>query len=127
MKTCIKCNKKKPIDKFGNHPTARDGKRNQCESCRYKQRASKPDHKTKQRNWNLMRYGLTIEDFNLLAKSQNNKCAICKTDSKLFVDHDHVTKKVRGLLCHHCNSMLGLVKDSPQILERAIHYLDLGR
>lgn len=42
---------------------------------------------------------------------------------RIHVDHDHATGQIRGLLCFGCNSILGLVKDSPDILQRAIGYL----
>lgn len=45
-----------------------------------------------------------------LLAHQNNKCAICKgepNDKLLILDHNHVTKAVRGLLCYKCNSALG--------------------
>lgn len=39
------------------------------------------------------------------------------------VDHDHVTGKVRGLLCRQCNSALGFAGDNPERLERLARYL----
>jgi hypothetical protein len=61
---------------------------------------------------------------------QNHKCAICGIDEKeavkqkLYVDHCHTTGNIRELLCHSCNAALGLMKDSIQILTKAIAYLD---
>ena len=65
----------------------------------------------------------------MLFRSQNNKCAVCNTDRielkrNLCVDHDHVTLKVRGLLCDTCNRSLGLLKDNIEILKSAIKYLE---
>lgn len=63
----------------------------------------------------------------LLAK-QHNKCAICsnpvgvkKKDCSL--DHCHRTGRVRGVLCHLCNSALGFFRDDPKLLYLAIKYL----
>lgn len=125
MKTCIRCKESKDLDKFENHSTAKDGKRNQCSACRYAIRLDRdPNYRNKQREWNLGRYGITVAEYDSMLSKQNKKCAVCKDESKLVIDHDHKTKKVRGLLCHHCNTMLGLAKDSPQILQGAIHYLE---
>lgn len=70
---------------------------------------------------------LTRERFDALLSSQGG-CAICGSDSprsKLdwAVDHDHGTGKVRGILCHSCNRLLGAAGDSEQVLGRAIAYL----
>lgn len=60
---------------------------------------------------------------------QQGKCAICGGDPKfpnrrLCVDHDHATGHFRGLLCGHCNTAIGLMKDSPEIMRKAIAYLE---
>ena len=60
------------------------------------------------------RYGLSAEDYNKLLARQNGVYGICKRPGrKLCVDHCHATGKVRGLLCHNCNSGLGLYNDNP--------------
>ena len=76
------------------------------------------------------RNGIDIDKYNLLLESQNYKCAICgsketgRIDIKYFnVDHCHKTGKIRGLLCHSCNRMLGDAKDDPNILSKGIDYL----
>ena len=51
---------------------------------------------------------------------------ICKSPpghKSLHIDHDHKTGKVRGLLCHGCNTAIGLMKDDVNILTKAIEYL----
>jgi hypothetical protein len=61
-------------------------------------------------------------------KEQQGKCKICETTDtgrygRFHVDHNHKTKEVRALLCHHCNTALGLFKDSPKNLKKALSYL----
>lgn len=75
----------------------------------------------------LRKYGLTPDRYLELLHLQGNACAICQTsfeDMSPRVDHCHTTKVVRGLLCHHCNSMLGYAKDNQQTLTRAVAYLE---
>jgi hypothetical protein len=71
-------------------------------------------------------YGVTWEEYEALLTKQEHCCAICKrppsgtkVNSRLHVDHDHRTGKVRGLLCHSCNLVLGLMKESGVRLFRA--------
>lgn len=71
------------------------------------------------------KYGITLEEYQNLLKEQENKCAICKREEvQLCIDHDHVTGKTRGLLCHACNRAIGLLKENEQILINAINYVN---
>lgn len=76
------------------------------------------------------RYGITKENYKNLLDAQLGGCAICggkntfrNSSRDLFVDHDHETKKIRGLLCNHCNTGLGHFKDNRELLQKAIDYL----
>lgn len=75
----------------------------------------------------LTRYNFPISEYLALLKFQAGVCAICQMppllSKRLHVDHDHKTKKVRGLLCVSCNLALGHFKDSLLFLQRAIDYL----
>lgn len=76
------------------------------------------------------RYGLTMEQFFTLYDGQDRTCPICCEGlmlDEVQVDHDHSTGDVRGILCGHCNKALGLLKDSPEALRRAIAYLEKPR
>lgn len=42
----------------------------------------------------------------------------------LLIDHCHQGGHVRGLLCDQCNRGIGLLQDDPDVLERAVAYLD---
>ena len=74
-------------------------------------------------------YGINIEQYNDLFDVQNGKCAICgkhqsELDKRLYVDHDHETSAVRGLLCQKCNTALGMLGDNLDLLWSAIEYLE---
>lgn len=70
-------------------------------------------------------YGIPLALKQLIEAEQDGKCLICEqTPNKLFVDHNHTTKQVRGLLCSTCNSLLGFAKDRIDILQKAIGYLN---
>jgi hypothetical protein len=71
------------------------------------------------------RYGITLEEFNIMLSNQNGKCAICnKSQKSLCVDHSHSTNKVRGLLCRKCNLGIGHLDSSILILKQSILYLE---
>ena len=75
------------------------------------------------------KYGITEDEYSLLWGLHNKRCAICETEENgsgraWHVDHCHVSGKVRGILCHHCNLLLGNARDNPRILEQSIKYLE---
>lgn len=90
---------------------------------------SHPEYKQYQREcFDRQKYGLEPQHKAALLDAQNNSCAICnyKFDQKIGdmkVDHDHLSGKVRGLLCDLCNRGLGMFKDNPDNLTSAISYL----
>lgn len=74
-------------------------------------------------------YGITAEQKQMLIEFQGGGC-ICSDwtgyngrTRALSVDHDHQTGVVRGVLCKHCNDLLGRVKDDPRYFERMAAYL----
>jgi|SRR6185312_1803343 len=80
------------------------------------------------------KYGITLDQYNELLVLQGGVCGICKglpvgktkngkPSSRYDVDHDHATGKVRGLLCHSCNVMLGQARDRIDVLNAAILWL----
>jgi len=79
----------------------------------------------------VRRYGIWDEDYRRLLVEQKGVCAICgrpersKTQKRLSVDHNHKTKRVRGLLCNRCNRSLGYAQDDIRILKAMILYLEL--
>ena len=76
----------------------------------------------------LREYGLSTKDYELIAASQNGKCAICGVKfstltKRQHVDHDHFTGVVRGLLCPRCNVSLGCLERGDGWVGDAIRYL----
>lgn len=59
------------------------------------------------------KFGMTIEEYDLLLKQQKGVCAICeqpcRTGNRLAVDHHHKTGEIRGLLCYSCNVRVGFI------------------
>ena len=98
-----------------------------------KRRAANPERvrevtRESERRRRLRKYGITEEEFSSMWEKQNYRCAICKIETpssgrNWHIDHSHATGKVRAILCHHCNILLGNAKDSILILESAIQYL----
>tara|TARA_R110002020_G_C15987985_1_gene749071 strand:- start:36 stop:707 length:672 start_codon:yes stop_codon:yes gene_type:complete len=100
------------------------------EKDRQKKRDNADHYLNKRR---IRKFGITSNDYNRMLKEQNEVCYICKNkntfkknkekESKLVIDHNHKTGKVRGLLCDPCNSSLGLLKEDINILRNCISYL----
>lgn len=90
-----------------------------------------------QRHYGLKRYyGITGEHYGAMLAEQKGLCAVCqKPETAVFngapksmhVDHDHVTGRIRALLCGSCNGMLGLAKDDPAVLRAAADYIEHHR
>ena len=79
----------------------------------------------------LKHYKISLDEYEKLFTKQMGCCAICGTHQsvllkRLAVDHNHSDGKVRGLLCHGCNTSLFIVEDK-QRLENAIAYLEKNR
>lgn len=146
MKTCTSCGLEKSLDCFY---TDKKKKVSRCKACNllakkeYYQKnkkvilekcaASYLENKEYRFKYNLQyKYGITLEQRDAMFEEQDHKCKICETPVALssddrfkvgFIDHCHTTGKIRGILCHHCNSMLGYSRDSVKNLAKAIEYL----
>jgi hypothetical protein len=147
-KRCTKCGSKGPF-----YSDSRGGLKTVCVKCHLKQTSiyqekrwrknpkAMHDYGVKYRKKNSKRYallnresqlrcryGTTLELWNALFDSQGRRCKICRTTkpgSKGWqTDHDHETKKIRGILCRQCNLGLGNFKDDPRLLRVAIGYLE---
>lgn len=107
----------------------RNKERNYATQVRYK--VKNPDkYRETQMNAGLLKnYGITKKQRDDMFAAQGYKCAICpsvtsnRKNQAWAVDHCHATGKVRGVLCHHCNAVLGYARDDCAILQAAIAYL----
>jgi DNA-directed RNA polymerase subunit RPC12/RpoP len=131
-KRCSTCKEMKYFKDFSKHKGRPDGHHPQCRECRSKYKRSPESlakSRQKTREWNRLKLtGFTPEDFENKLAEQNYKCAICGTEdpgaTNWHADHDHKTEQKRGILCHKCNTGLGLLKDDIDILCSAIEYLN---
>jgi hypothetical protein len=132
---CKKCEKLLPMTDFPldhpNHDTGEGNRRHHCQKCIT---ASKPpptsEQKARKKDRDLKaKYNISLEEWNVMFKEQDGKCANtkCRVDISgerhSDTDHCHTTKKVRGLLCPLCNKAIGMVGDSVAKLEGLIQYL----
>lgn len=104
------------------------------QSCNKASRMYYKNHKDKHKDyWFKKRYGISLEEYDRILEEQNGVCAICaclESDNKkdlLSVDHDHETGQIRGLLCSNCNRGLGSFKDSLDLLDKAVDYLERNK
>ena len=114
--TCTRCHAEKPATSefFPLHNKKLNGLDSWCRACR-----------ANYRNANCRgKFRAVISDEKLHEiKATTHECVICGAEAPLVVDHDHVTGKVRGMLCNHCNRGLGHFRDDPMLLEFAAQYL----
>jgi transcription elongation factor Elf1 len=118
--TCYRC--KKSFDRNSTEIYTLKGGGCICKPC------------NKKRAWEtqqgLRNFGIKQEDYEQMLLKQNHKCLICgkkhenKRYERLYVDHDHETGKIRGLLCSDCNVGLGKFKDDKNLLQNAINYVN---
>ncbi len=144
MKLCTKCSLTKHLSDFCKDSQKKDGVYSSCKDCcslkdrkRDKRKKSNYDrYYRKSLGWKKVANQLKVEFSFLetLHEVQEGLCAICKNPEtslgstkikakRLAVDHDHITGKIRGLLCQRCNCGLGSFKDNPDLLKGAIEYL----
>ena len=105
-----------------------------CKECRSDlERAKRTPEITRQKNlW--QKFQITSDQFDDWLREQGGVCAICKQPEthtwrgkprELSVDHDHSTGEIRRLLCHRCNTLIGLAREDINILLSAVEYLKI--
>jgi nitrate/TMAO reductase-like tetraheme cytochrome c subunit len=146
-KICSNCKENKPFSEFYKDRKKASGIRAKCKVCcaydtmnwRVKNRSRYNNYAAAWRAKNPERqhatdikrhYGLSIDQYNEMLIAQSNKCKICSKlhdvntkRGRLYVDHDHDTGKIRGLLCGACNSGIGYLNHDIDLLYMAINYL----
>lgn len=144
LKICSGCGKSKTIEGFWKRGDS-DNPRPLCKECylptvkayRRKHPEFREQQSQKGRIYKLSKeFKLSREQYADLLLKQGGRCAICgsmsakadevqfRSELPFYVDHDHDTGKVRGLLCRNCNFGIGSLKDDPNILHAAIQYLE---
>lgn len=134
VKKCTRCDEIKPIDEFGVSNQNTGVRRSRCKPCSSAAAAEskKADPARAQRNSLRTRataLGLNPDTMELLFNNHNKLCDLCgkpqstRGQSRLHMDHDHVTGNFRGWLCGECNTGLGKFKDDPALLARAAQYV----
>lgn len=83
----------------------------------------------KYREYNLSRYGITSAEYDAILAAQGHRCACCGTTAnrdgkRLFVDHDHETGAIRGIICRNCNRGISALGDGIEGVRRALDYLE---
>lgn len=136
-KICTKCGLEKSNSEFYKNSQQKNKLNPSCKSCVNEYHRS-PYVKTLNREWrknhkraaikgNLKHnFNMTLEQYDQMFEEQNGICAICGgvnfSGRRLGVDHNHETGKIRGLLCHRCNFLLGALEDK-EFTKRAKQYL----
>lgn len=136
QKQCPSCLEYKDLTGFRPRKWSKNGYESYCQVClrlKKKQKRESIESKLERRRFDLYtKYRLLPEDFTRMFHSQGGRCPICLRTLDEFdyrrtvVDHCHASSTVRGLLCTSCNSSLGKFGDSPEVLQRAIDYIQKG-
>ena len=117
-KECKECTKK--YEQGANH--SRSGQKREYYK---KDKAIRKKKRIPRKSELKRKYNLTLEEYDVMVTAQHGVCAICGNSSfqDLGVDHNHKTRKVRGLLCTVCNTGIGFFHENITVLENAISYL----
>jgi len=142
-KICIDCKKEFSIEMFPKQSQNKEGIRPGCKECYNKknkvyyyynrekvlERArqyGKTDYRRKYCR-DLAKIKLKEKRENSATRPRPEKCEICgklPTIKGIVWDHDHLTNEFRGWICSRCNTILGMSKDSTEILKNTIKYLE---
>lgn len=124
MLWCSTCCQFRDEDEFG-WDTVRDQPKRECNPCHNDMQLAYVAANREKVNLRrrLNKRGITEEQYLKMLEQQENRCAICRKERALDIDHCHTQGHVRGLLCSSCNRALGFLEDDPVIIESALEYL----
>lgn len=134
QKTCPQCKVQKPLMDYPLDRRTKNGHHHWCRQCisarKRVRRIGNPEAARRQdRIYNLRIKMLNEDRFEKMWDLQQGLCAICATQLTRVskghaIDHCHSTQRVRDLLCHACNLILGHAKDDPARLRAAADYIE---
>lgn len=145
MKPCTKCDEEKLDHEFYKNKLTPTGLSSWCKDCSKewsRTQVQTGESLKHSRNRRVKRFNIDEAQYEKMALEQDNRCAICGTDSPgyrpsgngnltLGIDHDHTCcpgvgscgKCIRALLCAKCNNGLGCFGDNIETMEKAIEYI----
>ena len=137
VRSCKECGHTGPVDEFRKDTSVPSGYRDWCKKCCNREMAGRRKGlketdpaklKRLDKIANLRKYGINEAKYFEMLDEQSGLCAICKEPPSgrhgvLYIDHDHFTGDVRGLLCHHCNIAIGHVFENVDTLISMSNYL----
>lgn len=133
LKRCPRCEQTKEAEFFRVRTNGRwlHSYCKACEAEKQRGRNATPQQRLRQAEWNrqaaFRRKGMTEDEYNDLLISQGGGCGICgetnTASRRLFVDHCHESRRVRGLLCTRCNFGVGYFRDQATLMERAAEWV----
>jgi len=134
LKQCSRCKQVKSIKDFYKNKKTKDNLSSHCKVCHNKatrkweqspegkKARSRIDHKGRLKR----EYNLTLEDYDRMLEEQNGGCFLCgdsfNYSQRLAVDHNHKTGKVRKLLCHKCNWLVGCIENNIELTKKILKY-----
>ena len=133
-KHCSRCKLEKSTKDFCKNAKTLDGLQSRCKECAKKHRQENAEtwkrYNVKAKS--LAKYGELPDTLHKMLEQQKGVCAICRKALSFYaaekrdkphIDHDHITGRVRGLLCITCNTGLGMFSDNVETMRLAVDYI----
>ena len=121
---CSKCKKWLPASAFNKDKSQHFGLSYACRDCL----------RPITRKFNLKsKYNLEVEEYNALLDKSQGRCQCCnKTlepdspspNNRPVIDHCHTTGRVRGILCNHCNRLVGYLGEDSAYALQLVEYIN---